>query len=248
MTTKAQRSRWQTKVTKGAEGATEATRLAMATAVEGSSGKWKAAELFRPGWWTEAVDRFIMPTLEQVAAAAIVAAGQQYGMENVARSDDWVPIMADSIAGQQRILHHYADTIAARVEVLADRGNTDGWDPERMADALGVALEYDAVVAAAGPVSFGLAWGIGETESHTLIQAAPIALWNAAGRDGTKTWVCTFQRSRESHVQANGQTVAMSSPFVLANEHRGHYPGDHTLPGKERVSCLCYTVLKPKRG
>jgi hypothetical protein len=245
MASEAQVARWQRLVTEGALLAVEATRGQMAAAVDKESGLWTVGELFQPEWWMGAVGDFIIPTLERVAAESIVAAGAEWGLESIVQSDDWVDPMSEAVAGQSAILNAYSDTIANRVEVLAARGNADGWSPEQMSDALGVALEYDALVAAAGPVSNGLASGIGQTESHSLIQASPMILWLVAGWTGTKTWVCTFQRSRMSHIKTHGQEVPIGEVFVLAEtDVVTMYPGDHNLPGAERVSCLCYAFLK----
>lgn len=243
MATDAQRDRWTEDVTKGALAAVEAVRLQMATAVEASSGGWNPAELFRPSWWEQSIDRFVVPKLERVGGSAIVAAGQDLGLGEVVAEDGWVEAMADTIAGQRGVLVDHAVFIAERVTVLAERANDDGWSPSKVADALGVATEYGALVAAAGPVSDGLAEGIGMTEAHTLIEYAPLVLWIAAGLGGSKTWVCTFQQSRESHILAHEQTVPVAEPFVLGDSVIGQYPGDWALPGEERVHCRCLMAL-----
>lgn len=48
---------------------------------------------------------------------------------------------------------------------------------------------------------------------------------------------CMFSNSRDSHMDADGQTVAVDELFVLAGGE-GMYPGDPELPPEESINCV----------
>lgn len=240
----ADRERFARHVETGAAAAVGAVRFQVAAALTGSGqGGWVAGELFDRDWWDDAVDRFVVSRLEDVAAEAVRLAGVELGLEDVAAGDGWEDAVAETIAGQRLVLSSHGEMIEGRVGVLVERANTEGWSADELAEALGVATELGGLVAAAGPVSDGLAAGIGLTESHTLVEFAPLVLWLEAGLEGWKTWVCTFDGSRRTHIEAHLQTVGVREPFVVGDSVIGQYPGDWSLPGSERVHCRCFMVL-----
>lgn len=60
-----------------------------------------------------------------------------------------------------------------------------------------------------------------------------------SGEVMTKTWLATFdRRTRPSHADAAGQTVAFDQPFVVGGAEL-EYPGDPSGPAEEVVNCRC---------
>ncbi len=57
-----------------------------------------------------------------------------------------------------------------------------------------------------------------------------------------KTWSTVLDgHERDSHAEANGQTVSIDQPFQLAGG-QGMYPGDSSLPTSEVINCRCVVV------
>lgn len=61
----------------------------------------------------------------------------------------------------------------------------------------------------------------------------------------TKSWLATTDgRTRDSHVQVNGQTVGLKESYTVGG-HPARYPGDPMLPAAEVVQCRCSQSYKP---
>ncbi|OLN21716.1 phage portal protein [Domibacillus antri] len=61
----------------------------------------------------------------------------------------------------------------------------------------------------------------------------------ATGLDLEKKWISVGdKRSRDSHKTANGQTRPMDEPYDIGGAE-AMYPGDPSLPAKERIKCRC---------
>ena len=68
----------------------------------------------------------------------------------------------------------------------------------------------------------------------------------ATGLPLLKVWLSTKDdRTRPSHVVANGQAVAMDGLFNVGG-YAAKYPGDPMLPGAECIRCRCAITYKPK--
>lgn len=62
---------------------------------------------------------------------------------------------------------------------------------------------------------------------------------------GIKEWIATRDpRTRPTHVRANGQIVAADDRFQVGSG-TADYPGDPSLPLRERVSCRCSLIYDP---
>lgn len=60
-----------------------------------------------------------------------------------------------------------------------------------------------------------------------------------------KRWIATFdRRTRETHADANGQTVALDQPFSVGGAELD-YPGDPNGPPQEVINCRCTTAYEP---
>jgi len=62
-------------------------------------------------------------------------------------------------------------------------------------------------------------------------------VWDSTGNDG---------RTRETHLEMEGQTVAVNEPFVTPDGYRMMFPGDNSLgaPPAETINCRCVVKLK----
>jgi hypothetical protein len=78
-------------------------------------------------------------------------------------------------------------------------------------------------------------------ESTQLFGAGMQALRDSAGV-AQKMWVCRFlPRSRASHKEAHGQTVANDEAFTIGGE-RAMYPRDPQLSAGNSCGCVCFSV------
>ena len=199
------------------------TRRQMRAAVEMQpSGAYDPLSLWDTDWWTAAVDRHIAPVLWEIYWESAVEAA------SVARRDPLAayPDIERRWLTQVHRLYGFGDTVARRVDVVSDQGTGEskGW----MLDRLGL-------VAAAGPLSDGIAEGMVATEE---LEASEGGASSALGGQGTKTWVASGPNPRLSHAEADGQTVSFDELFTVGG-FDCLYPGDGDLPPEERINCYC---------
>lgn len=83
---------------------------------------------------------------------------------------------------------------------------------------------------------------IARTETHGASEAMSHDSANAisaAGLEVTKTWINTDdERTRDTHIDAGGQTVPIDQPFLVGDSEL-MYPGDPDGPPEETVNCRC---------
>lgn len=93
---------------------------------------------------------------------------------------------------------------------------------------------------------------IGRRRANVIARTEVISSLNNANHEAArgsrlkfvKRWSSTHdKRTRHSHVNLDGETVAMDTPF----SNGGQYPGDPSLPGKERIQCRCTSISEPLR-
>lgn len=63
-----------------------------------------------------------------------------------------------------------------------------------------------------------------------------------------KTWVATTRppsssRTRPDHLEADGQTVPLTEPFLIGG-HRMQFPGDPSGPADEVINCRCSLIVR----
>lgn len=84
----------------------------------------------------------------------------------------------------------------------------------------------------------GLANGASLASVQTLGDAAP----------GFKEWLATDdERTRDTHVEANGQTVPIDQPFSVGDDSL-MYPGDPAGSDAEVINCRCTIVYTDSQG
>jgi uncharacterized protein with gpF-like domain len=141
------------------------------------------------------------------------------------------------------------------VELSASIGKTTA---KRIASVVSAGLEANdttAVIARSihdevGGMSISRARTIARTESAIASQSGQHASMVDAsenlGMPMEKTWVATSDdATRETHAEADGQTVDMNAAFVVGDS-KLLYPSDPDGPLEEVINCRCGVVYDPK--
>lgn len=141
----------------------------------------------------------------------------------LAFAEEWLAVkitqISDTTADQIRQLVVEGEQAGAGVEAIARRIRTE-----------------------AMPMSRLRAHVIARTETHTAAGWANEQAASEADVELLKEWVATADsRTRESHLDADGQTVAMGLPFDVGG-YRLMYPGDPAAPPGETVMCRCQAI------
>ena len=87
---------------------------------------------------------------------------------------------------------------------------------------------------------------IARTEAHLAVMTGS---FEVAKQNGIthKQWLSSLdERTRETHLEANGQTVEIDEPFQVGDAE-GMFPGDPELPPEENINCRC-TLLYHRRN
>lgn len=149
--------------------------------------------------------------------------------------DDWLTAALDFIEAEGAALVSAVaqETVAQIAEVIRE-GIDEGQSIEEIARRL------DEEIGALNRVR---ARRIARTE---VIRASNLgalegarAASDAAGLDLLKEWIATpDSRTRRTHREAGGQTVALAGSFEVGG-FPAIYPGDPKLPARETVNCRC---------
>ena len=90
--------------------------------------------------------------------------------------------------------------------------------------------------------SEGRAETIARTEIHQASGYASNEMMKTAAPGMQKTWICTFENSREAHMEADGQTVPVPDDFNVGGESVA-YPGDGSA--ENSINCQCEVEYAP---
>ena len=63
-----------------------------------------------------------------------------------------------------------------------------------------------------------------------------------------KVWVCTFENSRDSHMQMHLQDRDMDEDFISGLGNVLRFPGDMLAPVEDWINCKCYVVITTAEG
>lgn len=87
---------------------------------------------------------------------------------------------------------------------------------------------------------------IARTEAAGVVNGADASIsaeLAGAGMTHQVEWLATFdQRTRQSHAEANGQTIEPGGSFIVGGAELA-YPGDPNGPADEVINCRCTTLL-----
>jgi uncharacterized protein with gpF-like domain len=101
-----------------------------------------------------------------------------------------------------------------------------------------------------GQMSAGRALTIARTETHAAHNTGQQMSVEQASDEFevelVKEWVATEDdRTREDHLNADGQTVALDQPFTVGGA-KLMFPGDPNGPPEQIINCRCTVVYVPK--
>tara|TARA_R110001599_G_scaffold210877_4_gene408257 strand:+ start:3334 stop:5538 length:2205 start_codon:yes stop_codon:yes gene_type:complete len=83
------------------------------------------------------------------------------------------------------------------------------------------------------------------TEVHTAREFGSHEAAKMTGLEINKRWLSSFdERTRDSHVSANGQVVKLSAKFNVGGSRLDH-PGDPSGSAKEVINCRCTSLHEP---
>ena len=133
------------------------------------------------------------------------------------------------------------DAIAARIQ-----GTITSAIEEQITEAIqeGFANGYSVdrvarnIVTATDKISKVRADMLARTDLNALSNAGSLLGATTADAASTKTWLATEdERTRETHADADGQTVAINDTFTVGGES-AQYPGDPDLSWEESANCF----------
>lgn len=87
---------------------------------------------------------------------------------------------------------------------------------------------------------------IARTEGGALSQFGQYEAVEKSGLITVKEWQTTFQKSRDTHISADGQVVGQNDYFTVGGE-RALYPKAPNLSAKETVNCKCNVIYREPR-
>jgi SPP1 gp7 family putative phage head morphogenesis protein len=91
-------------------------------------------------------------------------------------------------------------------------------------------------------ISASRAQTIARTETHAAANYAAEEAFLSTGIEARREWVTAVdERTRESHVEADGQIVALHEPFIVDGEEL-MYPGDPSGSAENVINCRCARV------
>jgi len=84
---------------------------------------------------------------------------------------------------------------------------------------------------------------IARTETHAAANYAVQESFKSTGVQARREWVAAEdERTREDHIDANGQIVGLNEPFTVGSEEL-MYPGDPAGSPEQVVNCRCAVVF-----
>jgi SPP1 gp7 family putative phage head morphogenesis protein len=130
-----------------------------------------------------------------------------------------------------------SETSHEKLTRLIDRGTREGLHE----DELGAEIRERI----GGDIGASRARTIARTETHAASQDAQFEVAQESGIDFMKEWVAVEDdRTRDDHVEANGQEVAMHEHFTVGDSEL-LYPGDPTGTPEQVINCRCVCVFNP---
>lgn len=187
--------------------------------------------VYNTAWW-EAELPNLADGFTPIAAEAAESFSSGVG---AALADAARDAIAVAVAGQVADLFAgRGDVVYERVSTLLEQGAETGMVPEQLAAELGLTETSES-----GPLSDSLASSMGTAAATGLSEGAAHGVIDEAGLMGLKTWNCLFVNSRDSHIAADGNTVAVDETFTLEGG-QALYPCDPDLPVEEVANCNCW--------
>ena len=142
----------------------------------------------------------------------------------------------DFDAQEARLLDRVVDMTAELADAIATElhvGTAGGESFDKLRDRVRDVFDSSAVRARRIARTEVISAANGAQHAHGL------DVYQASGQSMTKTWLATFdRRTRETHLEAHGQTVAYDQQFEVGGA-RLEFPGDPSGPPEEIINCRC---------
>lgn len=156
-------------------------------------------------------------------------------------------LVAEYFATRQLLLTNISLRLASQIDTVIQTARAEGLTLSQIAKK---------VTDTFASVSVSRAALISRTETHNAVSYANHLYHGSVAQDldvkMMKTWVSTSDgRTRPEHRAANGQTVEMNEPFVLAHPKLGsvemQYVSDPAGGAYHSVNCRCVVVYADER-
>jgi 2'-5' RNA ligase len=187
------------------------------------------SSVYSAAWWDAE-----MPTLQAAYESVASESGRHFADQvdpDGTIDDDRMGVIAAGVAAAfVGLLLTRGDIVDERVTQLIEQGTEAGWDGDRFSQEMGLDGE-------GGPLGDSLGDGYGITAATAMTEGMAGAVADELGLSGTVTWNCIFHNSRDTHIEADGQTVAIGETFTIGG-FDARYPCDPDLPVEESVNCV----------
>lgn len=140
-------------------------------------------------------------------------------------------VILDAVAA--RIQGTITSAIEEQITEAIQNGYANGDSVDRVSRAITTATDKISKVRADM---------LARTDLNALSNAGSLLGATTADAASTKTWLATEdERTRETHSEADGQTVGINDVFTVGGES-AQYPGDPNLSWEESANCRCTVV------
>lgn len=145
--------------------------------------------------------------------------------------------IADNVG---RKVTQISDTSREKIQAIIDEGEQNDLSSGEIADLIQAALSED--------IGDRRAMTIARTEVHGASQDSQFEAAQATGLNVVKRWVAVEdKRTREDHVDADGQVVNMDEYFQVGDDEL-MYAGDPSGSPEQVINCRCITVYEESDG
>lgn len=226
-------NRWRDRVRGLASSLTQALRMG---AIDLTSLESISADVsYRFGEWTNDIEILFREHSTDAARAGREVAIRRYGLdvsfdiynERILDILDHWPVTASK---------HVADTIEDDVVHYLKGAQKEGLSIPKIADQF--QEEY-----VDGKLKGWKAEQIARDATISPSRAGSHSSYNDAESVGATKWYTAHDsRVRRTHRNADGQVVAVSTPFIVGDGYRAAFPGDPSLPVRLFTQCRCVEI------
>ena len=182
------------------------------------------------------IDRMVQVSLRVMAGRIL----------NAQRADSMVIERKDFASTVAKLAFRYIGLEAYRRRITSISETTRETIITQVARGFGAGLGQDGVAKlirqAVPEIARYRSGVIARTETHGAAGYGAQGAAIETGLELQKEWISAFdERTRESHVQANGQKVGIDDYFDVGG-HQAKFPGDPDLPPEECINCRCVSA------
>jgi hypothetical protein len=150
----------------------------------------------------------------------------------------WDQFVEDRITSRANKVVGVTDTTYGQIQDVMAKGVKDGSTHYEIGQQ--IESKLDELWEARGET-------ISRTEVNSAMNAAMLEDARAMAPDLNKVWACAFLNSRQDHVDADGQSVPQSEPFIVGGEKMME-PGDDSASADQIVNCACTMFFEHPEG